>query len=585
MQDQPPSFDAVNVLELRTADVSKILKVSVYTNLAEITRLYKFKVKTGQNQVKINGLPDLMDSDSLRVEARGPASIQGVSTGPTPTPPVPTTSQELKKLQKEKRLVENAIERCKASIAALRSYVSSVSADRVPSENLGQLLQHCETEGERLASKLLELEDKLTTSDAAIEAEQKRLSGADEVDTVEYKLDGSDGPGKLYLGLTASIGLFANEEGDVELTLIYAVHQATWRAGYDVRVDMQAKDTPVVLTYKAIIHQTTGESWTDVPLTLETVAPTYGAHIPTLSSWPLSVYAPAPPSPIALASYASAAPGGFRLSRKTTRGAFQADIVSQGALSATYQVPGLITIPTDGQNHSVTIVELELGAEMSWIVVPKLDKRVHLKAKIKNASEYTLLPGEGSIYVDGSFISKSNIPSVGPQGSFDCSLGVDPSIDVTYHPLSKNISKSGFYTKNSKYSYNQRITVSNTKTKPVDNLKIVDRIPISEDSQITVKLISPSLSLPSSGTDTVALSFGNADKAKDAAERPLMPPVKVSSGVAAQWDGADDPQGDITALGKDGKLNWLCSIPPQSTTNVSLQWEVESAANITITGL
>lgn len=103
----------------------------------------------------------------------------------------------------------------------MRSYVSSVSADRVPSENLGQLLQHCETEGERLALKLLELEDKLTTSDVAIEAEQKRLSGAGEVDTVEYKLDGSDGPEKLYLDLTASVGLFANEEGDVDLTLIY----------------------------------------------------------------------------------------------------------------------------------------------------------------------------------------------------------------------------------------------------------------------------------------------------------------------------------------------------------------------------
>ncbi|KAF9492706.1 hypothetical protein BDN71DRAFT_1473629 [Pleurotus eryngii] len=570
MQDLPPTFDPINVLELRTADASKILKVSVYTNLAEVTRFYKFKVNTGQNQVKINGLPDAMDSDSLRVEARGPASIQGVSTGPTPSTPVPTTSEELKGLQKEKRLIEGAIERCQASIAALRSYVASVAADRVPSEKLGQLLQHCETEGERLASRLLELEDQLSVSDEAI---KKRLSGANTSD--------------VLLNLTASIGLFANEEGDVELTLIYAVRGATWRAGYDVRVNMQAKDTPVVLTYKAIIYQTTGESWTDVPLTLETVAPTYGAHIPTLTSWRLSVYAPAPPLPIALASYASApSVSNFRMmAPKTTRGAFQADIVSQGSLSATYQVPGLITIPTDGQNHSVTIVELECGAEMSWIVVPKLDKRVHLKAKVKNASEYTLLPGEGSIYVDGSFISKSNIPSVGPQGSFDCSLGVDPSIDVTYHPLSKNISKSGFYTKNSKYSYNQRITISNTKTKPVDNLKIVDRIPISEDSQITVKLINPSLTLPSSGTDTLALSFGNADKAKDAAERPLMSPVKVSSGVVAQWDGADDPQGDITALGKDGKLNWLCSIPPQSTANVSLQWEVESAANVTITGL
>ncbi|KAF4603079.1 hypothetical protein EYR38_003484 [Pleurotus pulmonarius] len=159
-----------------------------------------------------------------------------------------------------KRLVEDAIKRCKASIAALRSYISFVTADRVPSENLGQLLQNCEAEGERLASNLLELEDKLASSDAAIEAEQKRLSAADQAHAVEYKVNGSDTTATLYLDVTASVGLFAHEEGDVELTLIYAVHQATWRAGYDVRVDMQAKDTPVVLTYKAIIHQTTGEA-------------------------------------------------------------------------------------------------------------------------------------------------------------------------------------------------------------------------------------------------------------------------------------------------------------------------------------
>lgn len=147
-----------------------------------------------------------------RVEARGPASIQGVSTGPTPSTPVPTTSEELKGLRKEKRLVEDAVERCKASIAALRSYVASVAADRVPSVNLGQLLQHCEIEGERLASKLLELEDKLTVSDEAIGTEQKRLSGAN-----------TSGESEVLLNLTASIGLFADEEGDVELTLIYGM--------------------------------------------------------------------------------------------------------------------------------------------------------------------------------------------------------------------------------------------------------------------------------------------------------------------------------------------------------------------------
>ena len=42
---------------------------------------------------------------------------------------------------------------------------------------------------------------------------------------------------------------------------------------------------------------------------------------------------------------------------------------------------------------------------------------------IKNASDYTLLAGQASVYVDGSFISRSDVPAVSPQESFDCPLG------------------------------------------------------------------------------------------------------------------------------------------------------------------
>lgn len=46
-----------------------------------------------------------------------------------------------------------------------------------------------------------------------------------------------------------------------------------------------------------------------------------------------------------------------------------------------------------------------------------------IQAKIKNASEYTLLPGKSSVYVDGSYISNSEVPLVSPDESFDCPLG------------------------------------------------------------------------------------------------------------------------------------------------------------------
>jgi hypothetical protein len=55
------------------------------------------------------------------------------------------------------------------------------------------------------------------------------------------------------------------------------------------------------------------------------------------------------------------------------------DVQSRGNVSATFQVPRLVTIPSDGEKHTFTIVQLNLEAEMSWVVVPKKDLRVHLK--------------------------------------------------------------------------------------------------------------------------------------------------------------------------------------------------------------
>lgn len=41
--------------------------------------------------------------------------------------------------------------------------------------------------------------------------------------------------------------------------LVTAVERAYWKAGYDIRVDMQTKDKPITLIYKAEITQDTGE--------------------------------------------------------------------------------------------------------------------------------------------------------------------------------------------------------------------------------------------------------------------------------------------------------------------------------------
>ena len=150
---------------------------------------------------------------------------------------------------------------------------------------------------------------------------------------------------------------------------------------------------------------------------------------------------------------------------------------------------------------------------------------------------------------------------------------LDPSIRITYHPRAKKVSQSGFYTKTSNHIYSQRITIFNTKATSIERLKVIDQVPVSEDSSITVTLNSPALNLPPTPATTIKRNITPP------------PPVTVSEGVVAQWDGADEPNCDMETLGKDGKFNWVCSVPSQGKINLLLQWEVTSPVHAHIVGL
>lgn len=182
--------------------------------------------------------------------------------------------------------------------------------------------------------------------------------------------------------------------------------------------------------------------------------------------------------------------------------------------------------------------------------------------------------------MDGSFISKSHVPAVSPQESFDCPLGyvfrlasmdyltnnsssLDPSIRVTYHPRTKTVSTSGFYDKTKTSSYMQRITIFNTKPVTIHNLKIADQFPVSQNDQIAVKVISPPLSVS-------AMSES---------------PVPISNGVVAQWEGADDRAVELSSLGKNGQFDWICSVPAQGKINLLMKWEVSAPESVTVVGL
>ncbi|TFK17639.1 hypothetical protein FA15DRAFT_698379 [Coprinopsis marcescibilis] len=581
-ESNPPAFEP-HVVDLESIEDSKILSVSVYSGRAEVTRLFKFTVKAGQNQVNISGLPNVLDQNTLRVNGRGAGTIQEVSTSYITPEAGVKTSAKLKELLREKEVLDQRAHRAQKTLAALDKYIGTLVANSTPSASLKDVLVDYNSNAEGIQAETLVIDDKQTEVDEAVRAEKLALEGK--------KRDSR-------LNVRASIGVFADSAGEIELSLVYAVYSASWTARYDIRVNTQVKQTTVQLIYKGAITQDTGEDWKDVPLTLETATPTFDNQVPELDPWTLSVETPnyvtfkssrssaflsAPPPTVRMMAMAAPAPSAAPIPRPEMA-VRSVEIASKGSVSSTFSVPGKMSIPSDNSAHNVTIVQLTLDAIMSWVSVPKKDTKVNLNAKIKNSSEFLLLAGPASVYVDGSFISRSSVPAVSPDESFDCPLGLDPAVKVVYHPQTKKLSKTGLINKSDVYLFTQRITVHNSKTIDIDNVKVIDHIPVSEDAAIVVKLISPALQLPTTESGG-SVRAGKSDVSSTVVRIPS--PVKVASGITAKWDdgGEDEENIDVTSLGKNGKINFVCALPAQGKTNLTLQWEVTAPAKTKISGI
>ncbi|KAJ7789955.1 hypothetical protein B0H14DRAFT_3571580 [Mycena olivaceomarginata] len=527
-----PAFEPTSI-ELQSVADSKITSVSVYPTRAEVTRVYKFAVHTGQNQVYISGLPNVLEPESLRVEGRGAATIHDVTLS-MEDERVPKSSAKLEELLTTREDRGDALARCEQALSSLRQYLGSLTVQNLPVTQLESVLHQYETTGARLDTRKKELTRELQRIDAEIAAERTQIAIPPEHNRLRNK---------------AAIGVFAQTPGNVEIALIYG------RAPRE-------------------LDGNTGESWDNVPLQLETSTPTFGLGVPKLSPWNLDIYRPFPFAPTAPAAQVEIqlqlqVPPLQIKHEETT-------VTSTGSVNATFRVPGLVTIPCDGAAHNFTIVELRPQAVMSWVAVPKREAKTHLTAHITNASEYTLLSGTANVYVDGSFIARLHRPLGQPAGKLRLPARSGPSIRITYPPISKQLSQSGFYKKSATHGFTQRIMVHNTKSVPVDGLRIVDQIPASRNAQVKVKLVQPALPLgegdaAGKGAAGAESNAGAETKGKKSAS------VSVSKGVVAQWDGGDDTE---------RRVGWVCAVPAQGKINLTLEWTVTvSPADAHVVGL
>ncbi len=161
-----------------------------------------------------------------------------------------------------------------------------------------------------------------------------------------------------------------------------------------------------------------------------------------------------------------------------------AEISRVEGLSVTYALPGKLTLPSRSDQQLVSIAAITTKADFTLVATPLLTDYVYLQADVLNASDTVLLPGQASMFRDGEFVGKSQLPQVTIGEKFTAGFGIDSQVRLAHELEDKQSRIQGG---NRIDTYNYRIAISNYKNAAVE-LRLLDRLPYTDDASVKIEL-------------------------------------------------------------------------------------------------
>ncbi|MBS1778862.1 MAG: DUF4139 domain-containing protein [Bacteroidetes bacterium] len=301
------------------------------------------------------------------------------------------------------------------------------------------------------------------------------------------------------------VKFYAPKATSTDVHIAYIVTSAGWTPSYDLRVD-NLKD-PVHLFYKANVYQNSGINWDKIKITLSTGNPVEGAQAPVLNPWYLQFYNPVAfqPSPgYQMKNAKNLSLGGARsegtqymidgvrvygnndLAANEPPTTIQNYVtVDNSGVNTSYDIDLPYTIPSDGQQHLVSVKSYDLPATFRYYAVPKLDRDVFLQAQITNWEDLNLLPAVTNIFYEGTYVGQGAIDVRNTRDTMNISLGRDKKI-VIRRERDKELRSVRTIGSNVKESFTYKLDIRNTRKEAV-NIFVIDQVPVSNDKDIVVE--------------------------------------------------------------------------------------------------
>lgn len=581
--------------------------VTVFSDRAEVTRLINLELEAaGDYEVLVEDLPGCVDPDSVRVNGTGHVVLREVSYGvhhkvvarvvatDDNAESAEVLQSSLESLKTEQEALNTRVTEVQRSKSLLKAYTDSAlqranAADREASsaEALAACMEFAFNLMERSQAKLREYNNQVAELQGQIEAKSKLIT----VTTAKLSnlLGHRHDRPVTKQSRDVTVAISASQPGNVQLKLMYMVSRASWKPAYDARI--QSNDTTLSLTYYGMVQQSTGEDWGNTKLVLSTATPAVGGSAPVLPTKHVTFQPVLRAQAISLRDESES----FNVRRHARRGggfarnmqmqAFAMPVAAAAAppppaavatskvessgAATTFHVERRTTIASDNKPHKTTVAILELASSFRHYSVPALNAVAYLQAMTTNTSAYTLLASKQvNVFVDNSFVSKTQLNVVAPGETFRTFLGVDKAVKVTYRPISNVHSERGYFSKTEGVVYKYVTIVKNTKSRPI-SMVVADMLPVSDDTTIKVKLIQPTRE---------EVDRGTAEEAKQKAEQAARAEAVArgsGAGAAGAGAGAPAPQSLVTQVKATNNLVWTRPLEPGASVEIPFEYAIE----------
>jgi uncharacterized protein (TIGR02231 family) len=455
-------------------NANRITSIVLYPGSATVERTAK--VAQGADRLVIPGLPANFDTQTVRVESDagirvGEVSTQDVGRAQAAGAREADLEAKIQALQEQKALLDVDAK----SAELVRDYLSrlgSPDGDKlhplpVDAKGLPSVIEAIRNGGSEAYGQIQRVELKKRDLDRQIAALQRDLA----------RIKGGAKDQR-----TIVIRLAAERAGEVRVR--YQVNGAGWRPAY--RGSLDSVSSKVELERQATVSQNTGEDWSEVRLRLSTGQPRSALQGPEPRPWQLSVRPPIQPrSAVAgTANMLMSAPAPAPAPPQRAREEADAVVELQTTFATEFEVPGRVSLPSDGSKIIVSLSKQSLPVVQRVRVAPRLDTAAMVTAEAARP-EGVWPQGEMQLYRDGNFIGSTRLNTQAAE-RLVLPFGRDDLVRVAVARVKDHWGETGVLQRRNERQVADTYTLTSAHKAPVD-LLVLESSPVSTSDQIEVK--------------------------------------------------------------------------------------------------